>query len=557
MRDGIELNATAYFPATEEPSPCIFTLTPYLADNYHEHALYFAAQGFPFLLVDVRGRGNSGGTFNPFIQEAEDGCDVVKWLAAQTYCDQKVAMWGGSYAGYDQWTTATASQVPPQLKTVIPVASGYLGLDFPMFNNVALVYSAQWLALTSGRTLQSNLFADWKLWASLYRRWFASGDSFKSLDKAIGFPSCTFQLWAAYPEPDFWKGYNPKPEQYARVRIPVLTITGMYDGDQLGALRHYREHLQALPPGAEQQHFLVIGPWDHPGTLDPKMEFGGIKVGPASLVDLKQLQAEWYRWVMQAGTKPKFLTAPVVYYMFGADRWRQSESLDSITARFCKLYLHSDGRATDAFAGGSLRKVKSSSEADRLEHDPRDTSRAALEASIDPSSIVDQQLFLASTGHQLVYYSAPLEQETDLAGFFHLTAWIAINAKDIDFTVDVSEVTPDGTVLPLTSTLLRARYRQGPDKPQLIDTEEPLCYDFSMFRFVARRMSKHSRLRLIVAPALSIYLERNFCAGGTVAEESCKDGRPVKLRLYHNEDHPSALYLPIAQPESDPPAKAP
>jgi len=60
--------------------------------------------------VDVRGRGNSGGTFLPFENEGRDAHDAVEWLAAQPWSNGKVAMWGGSYAGFDQW--AALQQFP-------------------------------------------------------------------------------------------------------------------------------------------------------------------------------------------------------------------------------------------------------------------------------------------------------------------------------------------------------------------------------------------------------------------------------------------------------------
>src|SRR5258706_16238305 len=117
LRDGIHLNATLYLRKNpENRSPAIFTLTPYSAQTYHDRAVYFAAHGYPFLTVDVRGRGNSQGEFHPFIQEAEDGHDVVEWLSKQPYCNGQVAMWGGSYAGYDQW--GTAKELPPHLATI-------------------------------------------------------------------------------------------------------------------------------------------------------------------------------------------------------------------------------------------------------------------------------------------------------------------------------------------------------------------------------------------------------------------------------------------------------
>lgn len=84
LRDGVRLNATLYKPAgLKEPRPCLFTLTPYIGQTYHDRGMYFAAHGYPFLTVDVRGRGNSEGSFRPLIQEAKDGYDVVEWLAKQ------------------------------------------------------------------------------------------------------------------------------------------------------------------------------------------------------------------------------------------------------------------------------------------------------------------------------------------------------------------------------------------------------------------------------------------------------------------------------------------
>src|SRR5207249_6994604 len=88
MRDKVELNATLYLPKTADGSPpktpVIFTLTPYISDSYHARAAYFASHGYAFALVDVRGRGNSAGEFEPFAQEPRDGHDAVDWLAKQS-----------------------------------------------------------------------------------------------------------------------------------------------------------------------------------------------------------------------------------------------------------------------------------------------------------------------------------------------------------------------------------------------------------------------------------------------------------------------------------------
>src|SRR5438045_8865951 len=138
MRHKVELNATLYLPQTSggtpPKTPLVFTLTPYISDSYHPRAAYFASHGYAFALVDVRGRGNSSGEFEPFAQEPHDGYDVVEWLAQQPFCDGKVTMWGGSYAGFDQW--ATAKEFPPHLATIVPAAAAHPPLDYPSLQNV-------------------------------------------------------------------------------------------------------------------------------------------------------------------------------------------------------------------------------------------------------------------------------------------------------------------------------------------------------------------------------------------------------------------------------------
>ena len=130
LRDGKHLNAILYLPAGRAGrAPAIVTMTPYIAQTYHERGMYFAAHGYPFLIVDVRGRGNSEGEFRPLLNEAADGYDVVEWIAQQPFCDGQVAMWGGSYGGYVQW--ATASRTPPHLRTIVPAAAPYPGEACP------------------------------------------------------------------------------------------------------------------------------------------------------------------------------------------------------------------------------------------------------------------------------------------------------------------------------------------------------------------------------------------------------------------------------------------
>jgi hypothetical protein len=556
LRDGVHLNATVYRPRdATAPRPCIFTLTPYISQRYHDRGMYFAGHGYPFLAVDVRGRGNSEGTFRPLLQEAHDGYDVVEWLARQPYCNGKVTMWGGSYAGYDQW--ATAKELPPHLATIVPVASPYAGIDFPGRTNIFYSYDIRWLTLVSGRAFQSDIFADDAFWIAAYRRWYESGAPFRRLDAMVGNSLPVFQEWLSHPDGDaYWDSYNPTADDYAGIEIPILTITGIYDGDQPGALEHYRQYMKNASAAGRARHYLVIGPWDHAGTRTPKAQFGGLTFGPASLVDLGKLHLDWYRWTMQEGSKPEFLRQPVAYYVTGAEKWRYADSLEAVTAESTPYFLDSAGdSARDVFASGSLKTgLHGSGGADHYTYDPRDTSATALEVTADPDSLVDQRM-LYGAGPTLVYHSAPFANDTEISGFFRFTAWIALDQADTDFFVTVSEVTADASVLPLSADAMRARYRDGLRTPQLNKDRAAHRYEFDHFTFTARLLRKGSRLRLVLAAGNSMYTEKNSNAGGVVAEESIGDARPVVVTLYHDRRRPSVLYVPIAAAE--PTAAAP
>lgn len=221
LRDGITLGATLYLPEERaRPAPALFTLTPYIGQKYHEEAMYFASRGYVFATVDVRGRGDSEGVFAPLRGGGSDGYAVVEWLARQRFCSGRVGMWGGSYGGHVQWLTA--AEGPASLACIAPVASPYVGADFPMRNNVAFPYLIQWLVLVSGRAAQDNVFSDQRLWAAKFAEWFEAGLPFFELDELVGYPSPVFQEWIAHPEQgSYWDAYNPTPEGYRGIRSPA------------------------------------------------------------------------------------------------------------------------------------------------------------------------------------------------------------------------------------------------------------------------------------------------------------------------------------------------
>src|SRR6516162_9331722 len=99
MRDGVTLAADLVLP-DELPAPAVVTRTPYGrgGEMPTKRADAFATSGYCACWVDVRGRGDSEGAFDPY-RDALDGVDVIEWAALQEWCDGSVATFGGSYSG--------------------------------------------------------------------------------------------------------------------------------------------------------------------------------------------------------------------------------------------------------------------------------------------------------------------------------------------------------------------------------------------------------------------------------------------------------------------------
>jgi putative CocE/NonD family hydrolase len=548
MRDGVALNATVFRPHEQKESlPVVFTLTPYIGDSYLDRAIYFARHGYVYALVDVRGRGNSGGTFAPFENDAHDGYDLVEWFAKQRWCNGKVGMWGGSYAGFDQW--ATLKEFPPHLATIVPAAAAHAGVDFPYDSNIGSLYLMQWLSFTSGVTSNAHLFGEESYWGSKWREMYRQHLPFKTLDALIGNPSPMFQKWISHPMGDaYYDSLAPTVDDYKKIAIPILTITGSYDGDQPGAMTYYRRHMEYGSSDAKARHYLVIGPWDHAGTRTPNREVGGLKFGEPSMVDLNKLHVEWYDWNMKKGARPSFLEKRVMYYVMDEDKWKSADTLDTVASDSLKLSLGSNGNANDVFQSGSLTSGASLGASDDFVYDPLDTRPGDAEPFSDASYLTSGRGALNLYGRGVVYHSAAADHDMEISGYAKLRVWLAMDVPDTDLLASIYEVRADGGSVLLTQAQMRARYRHSLRKAELVPLNKPELYEFHNFMWFSRRLEKGSRIRLVFECPNSIQLEKNYNSGGDVASESGKDSKTAHITLFHDTSYTSELELPVVKP---------
>ncbi|HKJ17496.1 MAG TPA: CocE/NonD family hydrolase [Xanthomonadales bacterium] len=547
VEGGTILNATLYRPDNHEDTALstIVTITPYISDRYHPDALYFARHGFAFLVVDTRGRGNSEGEFRPLgIEDGLDGRDIVEWVAQQSWSNGKIGMRGGSYGGYNQWVTAR--YFPEHLTTIVPIASPFNGMDFPMNYNVQYPYILRWLTLTAGATPQNRIFGDDDFWNRKYREYHTSGMAFSDLDELVGYSNPHFDEWTSHPlHDDYWAARVPSQEEFEQIDLPILTITGYYDGDQPGAMEYYQRHMEYGSSKAKANHYLVLGPWDHSGTRMPRQEFGGVQFGDAMMFDAFALDRDWYRWTMENGDRPEFLLDQVTYFVAGANLWKGAQSLDAISNGEMVLHLQSDSGAQNMYESGTLSSSAAGvADIDQYIYDPLDTTKAEIEPSDD--YITDQQEVLTINGDGLIYHSLPFDKETEISGYLRFEAWFEMDVPDTDINVTLYEVLPDGTSIALSGETQRARYRHSLSEEKLMQPGIIEHFVFERFYFFSRMIARGSRLRLFIRPSNMVANQRNYNSGGIVAMETADDARIAKVKLHIGPETPSRLVLPVA-----------
>lgn len=145
VRDGLELSANLWLPRSgtsardtpgtadgapaapgEERFPAILEMIPYGKDHWRRNSdvargEWLAARGFAFCRLDCRGTGSSPGVAEDEYtdEQTRDGYDTVEWLAAQSWCNGNVGMWGISWGGFTSIQVAMLR--PPHLRAILPM----------------------------------------------------------------------------------------------------------------------------------------------------------------------------------------------------------------------------------------------------------------------------------------------------------------------------------------------------------------------------------------------------------------------------------------------------
>jgi uncharacterized protein len=529
MRDGVLLRANVWLPARAERSPAVLLRTPY-GNDAAEFARYglqdYLCQGFAVVIQSVRGRGNSQGSFGFFFVDGEDGYDTIEWAAAQRWCNGKVAMDGGSYLGTAQWLAAR--EQPPHLECIMPSApAGDWFNEIPFMGGALQVdWAFSWLGSMAGLEFEFDAARDRNL------------ERFRPLidaERVLGAKLPLYQDILAHPTLDgFWNRLQWSAEDFERVKIPVFTVTGWFDGDQAGTMRYWRGIEHRSEPS--QSTHLIVGPWRHPECyLGGEARLGELDFGVESVLPIRQLRLNFLRrHVLEGGHRAP--TARVRLFITGSCCWRQFERYPPPLAQLRSWFLCADGPANGSQGGGRLSDKAPYGAADQFCYDPLDPVPYE-QGALDHREIERR-------ADVLVYSSQELEDPITVIGGVELELYAASDATDTDFTAKLLDVFPDGRAVSLTHVggILRARYRHGFDRAEALTPGQPVRMRIRLSHVGHTFLPAH-RIRLEVSSSCFPLADPNTNTGADFATDT--KHRKARQTVLHDAAHPSRLLLPV------------
>ncbi|AXY73243.1 CocE/NonD family hydrolase [Paraflavitalea soli] len=549
MRDNIRLSAFVYRNAVStEKVPAVVSLSPYPSGTEATRGNVFATNGYAYVYVDSRGRRKSEGTFFPYEDDARDYYDIIDWVSKQPWCNGQVVTSGGSYLGFAQWQAIRKQYRHPALKAINPMVAVGFGIDFPRLANQFYSYILQWAVYVSGKDLNQARFNDYQFWNKVNYTMYKNRLPFAKLDSIAGLPNPFFQKWVSHPDLDkYWTSILPNKEDYATLDLPILTITGYYDADQLGAFYYYNQHHRYASAKAQSQHYLLIGPYDHGGSQwQPGPVQQGIDIEREAQIPIYKYVIWWYDWILKGKPRPAFLQDKVNYFVTGTGQWKSTSSLQKLTKDTLSLYLSPqlvpNPKRKTVYLLDKQKPVK----AQDLTY-THDIAQVIDSAFLFARPIpFDDSLYLSSP-YNMVFESKPLEKDIILTGKLTAQLYLSLNVPDADFQFTAYEVDPAGKNHTLSTAQLRSRYRKSGDKPVLMKPGEVALHNFEDVFLYIRQVKKGNKLRFVFESVNSPALEKNYGFGGVVSQETATGPRLIKATIHSSAKYPSRIVLPYAE----------
>lgn len=560
MRDGVILYADIYRPNEEGTFPVLLTRLPYSKDLPHYSHRYLdtnrlVENGFVVIIQDVRGRFQSEGEFRSFRQEANDGYDTVEWAASLPFSTGKVGMFGMSYYGYTQLMAATKR--PPHLAAIFPAMTLNDQRNGASYRNGVYQpgFTETWTLESIAPDLLMRKYGEPKKRADALR---SLADQLNKLDELYQFAPVNQwlplkelkvaefffeELEHPIEDDDYWKE-SSIIDKYEDLQIPAYHLGGWYDCFIGPTLTNYSEMTKT---GKHQK--LIVGPWGHGyfASIQGECSFGVHASG--DWIDLggniTDLHIRWFNHWLKGIDIGLETEPPVRIFVMGINKWRDEWEWPLARTQYTNFYLHSSGKANTKNGDGELSLMCPVDEAfDSYFYDPKNPvptkGGSTLFAGPLTMGPFDQRE-IEEREDVLVYSTEPLTEAIEVTGQVKVKLWASTDAKDTDFTAKLVDTAPDGKALILTEGIVNAKYRNG-FQPEKELTGEVVEYEIDLWATSNVFLQGH-RITLEISSSSSPHYLPNPNTGKSLVES--KQTRTAKQTIFHNEQYPSKLILPV------------
>jgi putative CocE/NonD family hydrolase len=544
MRDGVSLVADIYRPKGDGKYPVLLERTPYDRKDESSMAYELSSHGYVVVLQDTRGRYESGGDFYPFRDESQDGFDTVEWAAKLAYADGKVGMFGGSYVGATQMLAAMAR--PPHLVAIFPYLTGSDYYDGWTYQNGVLMqwFTSSWTSILAVDTLRRRAEENLRP-----KEWVATlpveNYPLLTLPAPVSLAPY-FRDWMEHERSDaYWRRWRVS-DHYREMNVKGLHAAGWHDLFLKGSIKNYTGlHTEAGDPDVRAGQRLLIGPWAHTPTSS-EGKVGDVVFGRNAVLDMTGTALKWFDYTLKGLRNDYAGAAPVRIFIMGENVWRNEHEFPLARTRYTKYYLHSARGANGPTSDGELSLSAPGSERpDQFEYDPKNPvptigGRLCCGVAVPPGPF--DQRPNESRPDVLIFSTPPLERDFEVTGFVSLDVYASTSAVDTDFTALLADVNQSGYARFLTDGVVRARYRDGTERPEEVVPGKVYKYTIDLWA-TSNVFKKGHRLRLYISSSNFPRFNRNPNTGGPMLGASHVVN--AQQTVYHDGKYSSSLTLPV------------
>ena len=334
-------------------------------------------------------------------------------------------------------------------------------------------------------------------------------------------------------------------EHFSQIKVPALHVAAWYDLFQDGTFRNYlgiRAHGGSEAARNGQRLLVIVGGHAGSGPIIGEVDFG-----KDSVISEEAITLRWYDYLFKGINNGMGGEKPVKLFVMGKNVWREEQDWPLSRAQETRYYLHSSGKANTLSGDGTLSTATPTTEnADQYVYDPANPvptrgGPLCCDALHEPAGAFDQRP-VENRDDVLVYTTPAFEHDTEVTGPITLEVYVSTSAVDTDFTGKVVDVGPQGFARNLTEGILRGRYRNSREKPELMNPGQVCKLTLNLWSTSNVFLAGH-KLRLEVSSSNFPRFDRNLNTG----EDQARTDDWVKATnaVYHDTEHPSALIVPV------------